>query len=40
MFNENKEVIDINYDEENARKTNLLGNIKSFLLLDSKNKKE
>ena len=27
-------------DEENARKTNLLGNIKSFLLLDSKNKKE
>ena len=37
MFNENKEVIDIKYDEEKNKRINLFDNIKSFLSLN-KNK--
>ena len=31
MFNENKEVVDIKYDEEKNKRINLFDNIKSFL---------
>ena len=40
MFNENKEVIDIKYDEEKNKRINLFDNIKSFLSLNKNNHKK
>ena len=40
MFNENKEVVDIKYDEEKNKRINLFDNIKSFLPLDKNNNKK
>lgn len=40
MFNENKEVIDIKYDEEKNKRINLFDNIKSFLSLNKNNNKK
>lgn len=40
MFNENKEVVDIKYDEEKNKRINLFDNIKSFLPLNKNNNKK
>lgn len=40
MFNENKEVVDIKYDEEKNKRINLFDNIKSFLSLNKNNNKK
>lgn len=40
MFNENKEVVDIKYDEEKNKRINLFDNIKSFLPLNKNNDKK
>ena len=37
MFNENKEVVDIKYDEEKNKRINFFDNIQSFLPLDKNN---